>query len=234
MALPRRECFGRTRANHRSRPERAILHELGERLGSALEICESGTGEDAAIAWRPRITERPSMHQTQPRSKGSRFSANAGPAPELFYAPSTAVGVGLPQRRGHLCRLHPNAEMRTYSVQQLSDYARAQLLGGLADTLRPGESPPDARQRFNELLSRVQQRQVAQTIKAEVLTSRPDAMWTWNKNNWHLVPVERNRSLASVDAWAQYIRNDPTLIGRGPHPTGVSLEIVEDRWAQRH
>lgn len=57
-------------------------------------------------------------------------------------------------------------------------------------------------------------------------------MWSWNKSNWHLAPVETpSHRLAGVDAWAEYIRDDP--MGRRADPD-LKLEIVTDRWTQRH
>jgi len=173
MPLPK-QCLGKSRANHRSKTERAILQELGSRLSSALQICESGVGDSIATDEQRHAMAAAREVSTLPaRRKTQRFSSNepSGGA-QLFYAPSTAVGVGLPQRRGALGQLHPNADPKSYGVQQLSDYARSELLGGLSDTLRPGESLPDARKRFDALLSRMQQYQLAHTIRHEVLATR--------------------------------------------------------------
>ena len=114
-------------------------------------------------------------------------------------------------------------------MQQLSDFARAQLLGELSDYLPSHRDEGSARQRFNALLTRVQQHQIARTVQNELRASAPDARWNWDPQRVHLAPVTGSKRVIEVGAWAEFIRN-----GGDPASEGLDLAIFPDVIAERH
>ena len=92
---------------------------------------------------------------------------------------------------------------------------------------RPDES--SARSRFNTLLARVLEQQLARTVQNELRARKqPDAAWSWNENRYHLAPVTGASRVVPVDAWAAFIRKggDPTL-------SGIDLAVMPDSVAER-
>ena len=149
-----------------------MLGELQSSLASALSICEVPGRADEILA------EVAAAEAARPlalaNSGGALFSSNGGESPRLFYAPTPSSGIGL-QHRGQPFAGAPrpglspedDASLRHYGVQQLSDYARASMLGEMADYLPSHRDESTSRQRFNALLARVQQHQLARTVQNE-------------------------------------------------------------------
>lgn len=185
------------KARHpRSRGERQLLDELQHSLASALEIAKAPGPHDALLAEADAALAKARPLAVASIPSATQFSSNGGPKPSLFYAPPPASGVGLTQRGTHFASAPPSglspdedAALRHYGVQQLSDHARATLLGEVAHYLPSHRHMATCRQRFDALLARVQQHQLARTVQNELRAKQPDAMWNWNEDRFHLAPV---------------------------------------------
>ena len=156
------------KARHpRSRGERALLEELKKSLDAALEVARAPGRYDGLLAEAAAAatTTRPVAVVADPAR--TRFASNGAPAPSLFYAPPPACGAGLAGRPPPGLTAEEEAAMSRYGVQQLSDYARATLLGEIAEYLPPHHDEATSRQRFDALLARVQQHQIARTVQNE-------------------------------------------------------------------
>lgn len=214
------------------------MEQLTRSLDAAQRICESGAGNDALhlLAY----TTAQQQAQCPPPSHGSssaRLVSNGASHPSLFYAPPPMSGVGLASR-GHPFAGAPRAGLsadddevlRHYGVQQLSEYARHELLGAVSDYLPSYREEAAARTRFNQLLARVQQHQLARTVQNELRASKqPDAAWNWDERRFHLAPVTgHSKRVVPIGAWAEFIRK-----GGDPAPVG-GLDIVPDVLAERH
>ena len=216
------------RARHpRSRAERMLLRELSLSIDNALHLASSSLGErELSDSRRP---PPPVLTIGDPQ-----LLSNGGA--RLFYTPPPVTGAGL-RSRGHpfsstassRSGLPPDDEatLRHYGVQQLSDYARATMLGELTDYLPSHRHEGGARVRFDALLSRVQQHQLARTIQNELRAQRPDAMWNWAEDRFHLAPVTGARHVIDVDAWTAFIRG-----GGEPANDGSGLAIIPDILAE--
>lgn len=217
----------------KSRAERALLRDLEATLRSARAVCNSGAG-DAVVA-EALGTERPPA-LARVNAEAPHLSSNGSAEPRLFYAMAPAAGVGLAQRRDRFTAtpsaLPPDQDdaLRHYGVQQLSEYARAKMLGDAAQYLPSHGSAATARQRFDELLSRVQQHQLALAIKNELHARQPDAAWTVDNRRFHLAPVSGTHRVADAGAWAAFIRAAP---GGAPKSREPAINIVPNVWAER-
>ena len=228
---------GESRARHpRSRGERRLLKELHARLDAAIAIADTDGPAARALAGELATSARRPLALAS--SDAGRFASNgAGPRASLFYAPRPTAGVGLAQRGRHfageydaapIASLPPADEMalRHYGVQQLSDYARSELLGAVADYVPSHADFPGggtARSRFDALLARVQQHQLAAVVRNELRAKEPDPMYSWDENRFHLAPATGSKRVIPLDAWAAFIRN-----GGEPNAAGVGLTIRAD------
>ena len=119
--------------------------------------------------------------------------------------------------------------LRHYGVQQLSEYARAEILSAVSDYLPPFREEMSVRSRFNALLARVQQHQLARTVQNELRARKqPDSTWNWDEKRYHLAPVTGAKRVIPVDAWAKFIRS-----GGDPAPSDIDVVIVPDILAER-
>ena len=162
------------RARHpRSRSERQLLNELQSSLGEAIEIARQPGSYDAVLAEaEAAAAARPLAVMADPAR--THLASNGGQSPSLFYQPPPMSGVGLSYRGTPFAGaprpgLSPeeDAALRHYGVQQLTDYARASLLGEMATFLPPHREEATCRQRFDALIARVQQHQAARTVQNE-------------------------------------------------------------------
>ena len=228
------------RARHpRSRAERELLSQLTSSIDRAHRICESGAGNDALrlLASSSSAYSR-SQSPPQHRASSARLASNGSSQPSLFYAPPPVSGVGIASR-GQPFAGAPRAGLsvsddevlRHYGVQQLSEYARHELLGAVSDYLPSYREESAARTRFNTLLARVQQHQLARTVQNELRARKqPDAAWNWDERRFHLAPVTgHSKRVVPVGAWAEFIRK-----GGDPSQMGLGLDIVPDVLAERH
>jgi len=193
------------KARHpRSRGERQLLEDLQRSLASALEIAKAPSAGLLAEADATLAKGRPLAVAAMPGA--TQHASNGGPKASLFYAAQPTVGAGLTQRGTPFAGAPPSEEdaaLRHYGMQQLSDYARATLLGEVAHYLPSHRETGTARSRFDDLIARLQQHQLARTVQNEMQAKRPDAMWNWNENRYHLAPVTgavRAPSLTLLDA----------------------------------
>lgn len=224
------------KARHpRSRSERLLLQDLQKSLGEAIEIARQPGSYDALLAEaEARAAARPLAVMADPDR--THLASNGGQAPSLFYEPPPVSGVGLKYRGTPFAGaprpgLSPDedAALRHYGVQQLTDYARASLLGEIASYLPPHREEATCRQRFDSLISRVQQHQAARTVHNELRAKEPDSLWNWNENRFHLAPVTGSQRVVPVDSWAEFIRG-----GGDASKADVALDILGDVRAERH
>jgi hypothetical protein len=236
------------RARHpRSRAEQKLLTNLQDSIARSLSICKSGAGEDvlaheqARAAEEARKSRAKLVEEVVACAKQARLSSNGPPCPSLFYdmPPASVLGTGL---RGHPHSLVPDhladaayrdaaysdAAYRHYNVRQLSEYARSTLLREVSDYLPPHRDGVNARKRFDELLTRLQQHQLACTVQNELRARRPDSMWLWAESRYRLVPqtIVTKRPIP-INAWASFIQANPAA--KDP-----VLEIVHSSRAVRH
>lgn len=221
------------KARHpRSRYERALLSSLAEHIDSALAIADSDTAQDVDAT----VTSARSARLRKPMPLMASNDITDGEiTPRLFYAPTPAVGVGLKGRDAPVmgAGLPPSDvdALRHYSVRQLSDYARSELLGEMSDYLpAPGHKASASRERFNQLLARIQQHTLARTINNELRARAADASWNWDPQRFHLAPVTgRSHRVVDTGSWAEFIRE-----GGDPGKEGLTLGIFNDVLAERN
>lgn len=132
---------------------------------------------------------------------------------------------------------HPRARAaaRRYGVQQLTDYARSQLLGEVSDYLPTASVGGEtARQRFDALLSRVQQHQMAATVRNELAArERVEGGMVLDAPRYHLAPLTgRAHRTIPIDSWAYFIRIGGDPASEQTHGGG-RLEIVSQVRAER-
>jgi hypothetical protein len=239
-------CAGRAR-HPRSRAEQKLLANLQDSISRSLSICKSGAGEDvlayeqARAAEEARKSRAKLVEEVVACAKQARLSSNGPPCPSLFYdmPPASVLGTGL---RGHPHSLVPDhladaayrdaaysdAAYRNYNVRQLSEYARSTLLLEVSDYLPPHRDGINARKRFDELLTRLQQHQLACTVQNELRARRPDSMWLWAESRYRLVPqTSVTKRPIPINAWASFIQANPAA--KDP-----ILEIVHASRAVRH
>jgi len=251
MVAPRPASAGKAR-HPRSRAERALLVDLEHTLSRSLAICSSEVGEDVLAMEASRVAAEARTARTKAiadivagAATGKvRLSSNGPPRPSLFYEmPAAAkLGTGLP---GHprtsappddgtppIDALPPrdDAALRHYGVHQLSEYARSTMLGELSDYLPAHRDESSCRARFDALITRVQQHQLAMTVQNELRARRPDSMWNWPESHrYHLEPVvATTKRPIEVNAWAAFIQ-----AGGDPAAEGLGFEIVPHIRAQR-
>lgn len=216
------------RARHpRSRVERALLNELQTRVENSLALASSSTGADLLAAAE---TPRPAPESaTITINVAPRLSSNGGPQPSLFYRPDPNPGMGLRNPEPYSVRgLLPTEEyaLRNYGVQHLTDYARSSALGKLSDYL---PSHANARERFDALLTRIQQEQVRLTIQNELAASQAYGEWNRAEHRFHLAPMSARKQPIDIHAWAEFIR-----FGGDPAKEGIGIGIVPSIRAELH
>lgn len=212
----------------RSRAERQLFEALDGSVARALAVASTDTG---AMILAHEAAERFSAPHAVTVNGATRLSSNGMPAaggrPSLFYRAPPAVGTGLRTRQHPFVSALPprdDAALQHYGVQQLSEYARSALLGEASDYLVPSKG----RARFDALLIRAQQAQLAQFIANELATQRPDAMWNFDDRRFHLAPVTGVGRVIDTNAWAEFIR-----FGGDPSAHGVELHAVPAVRAER-
>ena len=248
------------KARHpRSRAERELLDELKTSLDRGIEIGSAPDKYDEMLSEAAAIAARSQPLYVMHEPATASLSSNGGRAPSLFYTPPPMAGVGLQHRGTPFAGAAPpgltseeDAVLKHYGVQHLSDYARASLLGEMAQYIPPHRQGMTPRAQLDRLLSRVQQHQLARTVQNEYAHSQPfhfiilaltfarshvsvcrlrakqpDAMWQFNENNYHLAPVTGSSRVVPVDAWASYIRG-----GGDPAAAGVRMEIMKTHRAE--
>ena len=240
------------RARHpRSRVERALLTDLESRLKAALELCETSAADDILFAegFMERAQHIEDIVEGGARHAAAGSMERAQHIEDIVSATERAQqiedileGGSSASTEDSLVDPIPNArtrpppapepdrrepaqlEHRHYDLPPLGEFISSMTLGPLRDYL-PAQSHPEesnARSRFDALLSRVQQHQLARTVQSELRTREPDAMWNWEESRYHLAPVTRLGRPVDEKAWTAFIRagGDPIALG------GCELEIV--------
>ena len=221
------------KARHpRSRVERQALDELTRSLSTAMDICNSGAGDDALrlLAATSRKSAIAGSSQASARMQNPALASNGGSRPSLFYAPPPVSGIGLSSNGDPRAVLSAEDDtvLRHYGVQQLSEYARHELLGSVSDYLPSYREEAAARTRFNQLLCRIQQHQLARTVQNELRAKRQPT--GWDERRFHLAPMTiGSKRAVPVHAWAEFIRK-----GGDPASADLGLDIVPDILAERH
>lgn len=227
------------KARHpRSRAERTLLQSLDETIGNALRICNSGAGDDAIAmevaraAKVARAGKADALEKAVTSAGVARLSSNGPPQPSLYYAmpaipppaPPNEVPAGMPPASVAPSGLSAADDevLRHYGVHQLSEYARSTMLGELSDYLPSHRGDNGARTRFDALLTRVQQYQLACTVQNHLHARRSDALWNRTENRFHMQPVTRvTRRPIDIDEWAHFIQR-----GGDPVEAGLDFELL--------
>ena len=169
------------KARHpRSRAERELLDELKTSLDRGIEIGSAPDKYDEMLSEAAAIAARSQPLYVMHEPATASLSSNGGRAPSLFYTPPPMAGVGLQHRGTPFAGAAPpgltseeDAVLKHYGVQHLSDYARASLLGEMAQYIPPHRQGMTPRAQLDRLLSRVQQHQLARTVQNEYAHSQP-------------------------------------------------------------